>query len=245
MRSARNKQLPSVQPVAPVRDDLWRKCGCWTFSRSLESVYPWAVCTVKATLRCLTSKELFATGEPLLAVTSPQAKLCLHQLTLPRRGDSSRCGHIIEALKAAAGKISGQGGAAERLRLRRTTLQSKMRKLGIAPLPRDARLYITIQQRGNASGRWSARLPTIASKFVPRTLLLVVRWGLTEAYIPPSRNRHFFLSMLPAAAEQRALNRAEFIPSEFHCISPEWRSRPCAVLCPIRGSTSRLVIPMM
>ncbi len=56
----------------------------------------------------------------------------------PEERDTSRCGHIIEALKAAAGKISGQGGAAERLGLRRTTLQSKMRKLGIAPLPRDA-----------------------------------------------------------------------------------------------------------
>jgi formate hydrogenlyase transcriptional activator len=42
---------------------------------------------------------------------------------------------IIEALKAAGGKISGPGGAAERLGLRRTTLQNKMRKLGIARLP--------------------------------------------------------------------------------------------------------------
>ena len=39
---------------------------------------------------------------------------------------------IVEALKAAQGKISGQGGAAERLGLKRTTLQNKMRKLGIA-----------------------------------------------------------------------------------------------------------------
>ena len=41
---------------------------------------------------------------------------------------------IVEALKAAQGKISGQGGAAERLGLKRTTLQNKMRKLGIARL---------------------------------------------------------------------------------------------------------------
>src|SRR5208337_1833153 len=45
---------------------------------------------------------------------------------------------IIEALKAAAGKISGPGGAAERLGLKRTTLQNKMRKLGIARLPSNA-----------------------------------------------------------------------------------------------------------
>ena len=38
---------------------------------------------------------------------------------------------IIEALKAAGGRIAGTGGAAERLGLKRTTLQNKMRKLGI------------------------------------------------------------------------------------------------------------------
>jgi formate hydrogenlyase transcriptional activator len=39
---------------------------------------------------------------------------------------------IINALKAAAGRISGKGGAAERLQLKRTTLQNKMRKLNIS-----------------------------------------------------------------------------------------------------------------
>jgi len=39
---------------------------------------------------------------------------------------------IITALKAASGKIAGQGGAAERLGLKRTTLQNKMRRLNIA-----------------------------------------------------------------------------------------------------------------
>jgi formate hydrogenlyase transcriptional activator len=38
---------------------------------------------------------------------------------------------IIDALKAAAGRISGKGGAAQRLGLKRTTLQNKMRKLNI------------------------------------------------------------------------------------------------------------------
>jgi len=38
---------------------------------------------------------------------------------------------IIEALKAAAGRISGPGAAAERLGLKRTTLQNKMRRLNI------------------------------------------------------------------------------------------------------------------
>ena len=38
---------------------------------------------------------------------------------------------ILEALKEASGQISGHGGAAERLGLKRTTLQNKMRRLGI------------------------------------------------------------------------------------------------------------------
>jgi formate hydrogenlyase transcriptional activator len=39
---------------------------------------------------------------------------------------------IVDALKAASGRVSGRGGAAERLGLKRTTLQNKMRKLGIS-----------------------------------------------------------------------------------------------------------------
>ncbi len=38
---------------------------------------------------------------------------------------------IIDALKAASGRIAGKDGAAERLGLKRTTLQNKMRRLGI------------------------------------------------------------------------------------------------------------------
>lgn len=39
---------------------------------------------------------------------------------------------IIDALKATSGKVSGKGGAAERLGLKRTTLVAKMRRLNIA-----------------------------------------------------------------------------------------------------------------
>jgi formate hydrogenlyase transcriptional activator len=38
---------------------------------------------------------------------------------------------IVEALKAASGRLAGAGGAAERLGLKRQTLQNKMRRLGI------------------------------------------------------------------------------------------------------------------
>ncbi len=39
---------------------------------------------------------------------------------------------IIQALNAASGRVAGQGGAAERLGLKRTTLQNKMQKLNIS-----------------------------------------------------------------------------------------------------------------
>ena len=38
---------------------------------------------------------------------------------------------IVDALKSASGRIAGNGGAAERLGLKRTTLQNKMRRLNI------------------------------------------------------------------------------------------------------------------
>jgi len=38
---------------------------------------------------------------------------------------------IVDALKGASGRIAGNGGAAERLGLKRTTLQNKMRRLSI------------------------------------------------------------------------------------------------------------------
>lgn len=45
-----------------------------------------------------------------------------------RQAESSA---IVEALRAASGRIAGPGGAAERLGLKRTTLQNKMHRLGI------------------------------------------------------------------------------------------------------------------
>jgi formate hydrogenlyase transcriptional activator len=44
----------------------------------------------------------------------------------------AECVVIVEALRAASGRIAGKGGAAERLGLKRTTLQNKIRRLGIA-----------------------------------------------------------------------------------------------------------------
>jgi formate hydrogenlyase transcriptional activator len=40
-------------------------------------------------------------------------------------------GHILSVLEKAGWRVTGPGGAAERLGLKRTTLQSRMKKLGI------------------------------------------------------------------------------------------------------------------
>ncbi len=43
--------------------------------------------------------------------------------------------HILRALRQSRGQIGGQKGAATRLGLKRTTLQSKLKHLGINPGP--------------------------------------------------------------------------------------------------------------
>jgi formate hydrogenlyase transcriptional activator len=58
------------------------------------------------------------------------------EMSVPTRSISSfrqaECNVIVDALRAASGRIAGKGGAAERLGLKRTTLQNKIRRLGIA-----------------------------------------------------------------------------------------------------------------
>ena len=64
----------------------------------------------------------------------PCAELKRTDLSVPTAASSFEQAErqfIIDALRGASGKIAGRGGAAERLRLKRTTLQNKMRKLNI------------------------------------------------------------------------------------------------------------------
>ena len=77
---------------------------------------------------------------------------------------------IVDALRSAAGRIAGKGGAAERLGLRRTTLLSKMRRLNISriefslgeggaiahsfvPVPQEQTLPAPEQLHGRDGGR--------------------------------------------------------------------------------------------
>ena len=64
--------------------------------------------------------ELATSSETIVAVGTPSTF---------RQAESSV---IVNALRASSGRIAGKGGAAERLGLKRTTLQNKIRRLGIA-----------------------------------------------------------------------------------------------------------------
>jgi len=68
-----------------------------------------------------------------LKVPSPELKRSLCRTAAPA-STFEEAGRqvIIDALKAASGKISGTGGAAQRLGLKRSTLQNKMRKMNIS-----------------------------------------------------------------------------------------------------------------
>jgi len=61
--------------------------------------------------------------------TSSEAIAAVGTRSTFRQAESSV---IINALRASSGRIAGKGGAAERLGLKRTTLQNKIRRLGIA-----------------------------------------------------------------------------------------------------------------
>jgi formate hydrogenlyase transcriptional activator len=65
---------------------------------------------------------------PTELVACPETNVAIGTTSTFRQAESSV---IIDALRAASGRIAGKGGAAERLGLKRTTLQNKIRRLGI------------------------------------------------------------------------------------------------------------------
>ena len=87
--------------------------------RELANFIERAVIVTRGEELAVPAAMLPTTSETVVAVSSPSSF---------RQAESSV---IIDALRAAAGRIAGRGGAAERLGLKRTTLQNKIRRLGI------------------------------------------------------------------------------------------------------------------
>jgi formate hydrogenlyase transcriptional activator len=71
-------------------------------------------------------------GEELEVPTGEFRALDSPEVTAISTFEQAERNVIMDALKAPSGRIAGRGGAAERLGLKRTTLQNKMHKLGIA-----------------------------------------------------------------------------------------------------------------
>jgi formate hydrogenlyase transcriptional activator len=71
-------------------------------------------------------------GEELEVPIAEFTTSCSPEITPISTFEQAERNVITDALKAASGRIAGRGGAAERLGLKRTTLQNKMQKLGIS-----------------------------------------------------------------------------------------------------------------
>jgi formate hydrogenlyase transcriptional activator len=95
--------------------------------------YPWKG-NVRELANFIERAVIFTRGEELevpLAELRPSCDMDFAS-TSGSTFRQAECSVIIDALKAASGRIAGKGGAAERLGLKRTTLQNKIRRLGIA-----------------------------------------------------------------------------------------------------------------
>jgi formate hydrogenlyase transcriptional activator len=75
-------------------------------------------------------------GPVLMIDEFEQRKAEPHQETVPRTLAEAERRHIIETLKHTNGILAGQQGAAARLGMKRSTLQHRMKKLGINHPPR-------------------------------------------------------------------------------------------------------------
>jgi formate hydrogenlyase transcriptional activator len=93
--------------------------------RELENVVERALIMTSGTT--LAADPAFLQAAPALPAVAPKASLA----------EAERA-HIRAVLDACAWKVSGKGNAAERLGLNRSTLQFRMKKLGITRPDRGA-----------------------------------------------------------------------------------------------------------
>jgi formate hydrogenlyase transcriptional activator len=110
------KQITSISRHAM---DLLTNCPWKGNVRELANFIERAVIVTRGEELEVPIATLPASSDNIVAVSLPSSF---------RQAESSV---IIDALRAAAGRIAGRGGAAERLGLKRTTLQNKIRRLGI------------------------------------------------------------------------------------------------------------------
>ena len=110
------KQITSISRQAM---EILTNCSWQGNVRELANFIERAVIVTRGEELEIPAAALPTSSETVVAVSSPSSF---------RQAESNV---IIDALRAAAGRIAGRGGAAERLGLKRTTLQNKIRRLGI------------------------------------------------------------------------------------------------------------------
>jgi formate hydrogenlyase transcriptional activator len=110
------KQISSISRQAL---DVLTNCPWKGNIRELANFIERAVIVTRGEELEVPMSALPPSSEVVVAVSSPSSF---------RQAESSV---IINALRASTGRIAGKGGAAERLGLKRTTLQNKIRRLGI------------------------------------------------------------------------------------------------------------------
>jgi formate hydrogenlyase transcriptional activator len=83
-------------------------------------------------LQNVIERSVILSPGPVLQAAIPEfASISSSSPEAPRLGDSFERDRILRALRDCGGKVAGANGAAARLGLRRTTLQSRMKKLNI------------------------------------------------------------------------------------------------------------------
>jgi len=100
--------------------EMLTKCPWKGNIRELANFIERAVILTKGEVLQVPTDELRSACDMSVASDSPMSSF-----------RQAECSVIIDALRAASGRIGGNGGAAERLGLKRTTLQNKIRRLGI------------------------------------------------------------------------------------------------------------------
>ena len=78
-------------------------------------------------------RSVILTHGPALQVPVGELTNNAKAITVTSRTDSAERDHIVEVLKQTNGRVAGPNGAATRLGIKRTTLISRMQKLGIDP----------------------------------------------------------------------------------------------------------------
>ena len=111
-----HKQIRSISRQSM---DMLTNCPWKANVRELENFIERVVIVTRGEELEVPKATLPSSSDTIVAVNSPSSF---------RQAESNV---IIDALRAAAGRIAGRGGAAERLGLKRTTLQNKIRRLGI------------------------------------------------------------------------------------------------------------------